>query len=177
MKTLALDTSIRNTGWAFHQTGCSIETGCVSFQLGTQAQVKKMGLAEEQVKGEQALRFLKWIRKMITDYKPDEICIEKSFLNLNPSTEIIVGIQIAVLFAARHYDIPVYRYATTSLKAFALAPGYLNRYEDLKPAQRSKAIKAEMVEAAMQELKAPSPITDDEADAFHCLKLHLSTRK
>ena len=179
MKILALDTSISNTGWAYYQEGegsGSVQTGAKSFKLGTPAQVKKMNLTEEQIKGEQAIRFQKWIREMIVLYKPDEIAVEKSFLNLNPSTEILVGIQIILLQTARHFEIPVFRYATSSLKALALEPGYVGRYKHLSQSQRSKAVKNEMVEAVYKLTGDSTPISHDEADAFWVLQLHLKNR-
>jgi Holliday junction resolvasome RuvABC endonuclease subunit len=176
-RILALDTSIKNTGWCFcikTDQATNIETGCKSFELGTKTQVKKMGLTEEEVKGEQALRFQSWIREMAIDWKPTEICMERSFLSLTTSTEILVGLQIIVLQTARRYQIPVYRYATTSLKAFALEPGYNQRYPHLNANKKRQAIKQEMVEAALKHLEGP--LTDDEADSFHCLLLHLQQK-
>lgn len=180
-KILALDLSVSNTGWAF---GIStrhpkhFETGCESFKLGTPTAVKKMGFTEEQIKGEQAIRFQKWVRNLIRTMKPDQICVEKSFLNLNPSTEILIGLRIILLQTARYLDIPVTSYSTSSLKALALEPGYAKRYKELSDGKRRKAIKAEMVSQMQKVTGDPTPVTDDEADAFWCLMLHIEkTRK
>jgi len=176
-KILALDLSISNTGYAFSLVSPNfdpvIETGEQSFKLGTPAQVKKMNLTNEQILGEQAISFQRWIRDLIIRLKPDEIAVEKGFLNNNPSTEILMGIRIILLQTARYRDIPVTSYATTSLKAFALEPGYMKRYKDLSKTQRSKAIKGEMVSQMQKKTGDFSPISNDIADAYWCLMLHI----
>lgn len=177
-KVLAIDPSIKRTGWAFglkSDAEGQITTGNETFQLTAK---EKKGLSMDQIQGEQMLRFSKWVQNMIREWKPNEICMEKAFVNVSRSTEILLMIRGAILVNARHFNIPCFSYATSSLKSFALTPGYNTRYKHLPAAKRRKNVKIEMVEA-MAEIVGISPvkIVEDEADAFHCLQLHLATVK
>ena len=175
-KILSLDLSIKNTGWCSaivspHLTKPTLDFGDVSFQLKPK---ERKFLTPEQIQGEQLMRFARWFRASLLQNCPDEICLEKGFLNQNPSTEILLMIRGVVLLNARYRDIPVYSYATSSLKAYALVPGYNKRHKELPAAKKRAAIKQEMVEA-MQLATGDytSPISDDIADSYHCLHLHL----
>jgi Holliday junction resolvasome RuvABC endonuclease subunit len=168
-RILALDLSVTNTGWAFQAGDGPISMGSQSFKIKP---ATRKAMTQEQILGEQCLMFAKWMREMLRDWNPDEVPVEKGFLNLNPSTEILMMIRGVLMLNTRYRDIDVFSYATSSLKAFALEPGYVKRYKDLSSAHKRKAIKLEMIEAA--KAKGVDVKNDDEADSFWCLQLHKS---
>ena len=187
-RILAIDISVANTGWTFEVSGphgSSCEVGSIGFSLKTS---ERKGLSQEQVDGEHCIRFLKWFRQMLQVWNPDEIAIEASLVKPGPATMILLMMRGIVLMTARYRDIPVYSYHGSSIKKFALEPGYATRcdpstYAERKTATqkeknrwnaiRSKAVKQEMVDAA--KAKGADVANDDEADAFHCLQLHKKT--
>lgn len=168
-RILALDISL-HTGWCFQVGDGPVTCGNQSFAIKPKIQKT---MTKEQVLGEQCLAFAKWMREMLRDLNPDEVPVEKGFINVSKSTEILFMLQGVLMLNTRYRDIDVFRYATSSLKAYALVPGYGKRYPDLSDAHRRKAIKLEMLEAA--KAKGANVANDDEADAFHCLCLHKQT--
>jgi len=167
-RILALDISL-HTGWSFQVGDGPVSTGNESFTIKPKVRAT---MTKEQILGEQCLSFAKWMREMLRDWNPDEVAVEKGFINVSNSTEILFMLQGVLMLNTRYRDINVFRYATSSLKAYALVPGYGKRYPDLSAPHRRKAIKLEMLEAA--KAKGADVANDDEADSYHCLCLHKS---
>lgn len=157
-RVLALDFST-NTGWAVHASGV--------ITHGTQVFARYTGCKSKPADhvGKRYLDFMRWLKERIRDDKPDLIVYEKPMGHMKSAAarDIISGFQGVMLMVSAAYNLPTKSYTQTEVKTWATGKG--------------NAKKEAMVARAVKLSGGDSFVTDDAADAFLVLSLHLSTLK
>lgn len=155
-RVLALDIS-GTTGWAVLANGI-VTHGAQTFDRYTGCKSKPADHV-----GARYYAFLQWLKLRITEDKPECLVFEEPMGNFKNASarNLIVGLRGVLYAVASAYNLPVHGYPQGKLKMFATGKG--------------NAKKPAMVAAAMRMSGGDEFITDDAADAFLVLHLHLST--
>jgi Holliday junction resolvasome RuvABC endonuclease subunit len=155
-RILALDIS-GSTGWARLANGI-IDHGHQSFPRYTGCKSKPADHV-----GQRYHAFLMWVKARIQEDKPECIVFEEPMGNFKNASarNLIVGLRGVLFACAGAYNIPVHGYPQGKLKMFATGKG--------------NAKKPAMVAAAVKLSGGQTFASDDAADAFLVLHLHLST--
>lgn len=154
LTVLALDIAT-TTGFAVLGSGL-VESGTVSFRRVT----GRKRTADEH-EGTSYIRFQRWVREAIQDYKPTVIAFEEPMGNFKNAAarNLIVGFRGILMSTAAYYDRKPVGYSQTKVKQFATGKGNADK---------------EAMMAAARRLYPAIPFTDhNEADAIHVLHLYL----
>ena len=154
LRVLALDIASA-TGWAVLGGG-RITSGVVHF-------IRRHGMKTkpDEHPGIVHLRFLQWLRPMLTDTKPDVVVYERAgHFKSVAAAEICHGFRSILMANCAYSNIKVVPYRPTEVKKFATGTGNADK-------------KKMMAEASKRWPDVPF-MTHDEADAYFLLHLHLS---
>lgn len=99
------------------------------------------------------------VREVIQTYTPDQVAVEKVFVNVNPQSTLLLGqARGAVICGAVSCDLPVAEYTALQVKQAVVGYGKANKEQVQHMVQRLLALSA-----------APGP---DAADALACAICH-----
>lgn len=148
-RILGLDPGLRITGFG------------VIDRLGNQLRYVASGCIKTQ-DGELPGRLktlLDGVREVIATYSPDQVAVEKVFVNVNPQSTLLLGqARGAVICGAVSCDLPVLEY--TALQVKQAVVGYGKAHKDQV---------SHMVQRLLELSAAPGP---DAADALACAICH-----
>jgi len=156
LNVLALDLAT-TTGFAVLAAGV-VSSGSVSF-----ARQKGRKHVPDEHEGVAYIRFQKWLREALTLYKPTVVVFEEPMGNFKNAAarNIIVGFRGIMMSTVAYYNLTAWGYPQGRVKIHATGKG--------------NAKKPAMV-AAAKKMFPDQDITDDnQADALHVLRLHLSS--
>ena len=103
------------------------------------------------------------LKKVIAEYKPDQVAIEEVFVSKNVRSALILGHARGVaMLAASEAGLPVHEYSTREIKSALV--GYGN------------AEKHQVAEMAKRLLKLPEVASNDASDALAAAICHAQTR-
>ena len=157
LTVLALDLAT-TTGFAVLGGGL-VTSGSVCF-----ARRKGRKLTPDEHEGIAYIRFQRWVREAIAEYKPEVIAFEEPMGNFKNAAarNIIVGFRGILMSTAAYYDREPVGFPQTKLKQYATGKGNSDK---------------EAMMAAARRMYPHLPFTDDnEADALHVLHLYLEER-
>ena len=149
MRILGIDPGLRNTGFGvIEQTGSKLRyvtSGCVrsgSGELAARLKVILEGLAE-----------------VIAEHRPQEVAIEKVFVNVNPQSTLLLGqARGTAICAAVIAGLPVAEYTALHVKQAVVGKGHARKEQVQHMVRRLLALPGD-----------PSP---DAADALACAICH-----
>ena len=149
MKILGLDPGLRVTGYGvIEKTGSTlvyISSGCVKSPDGE---------LPDRLKN-----ILNSVQEVIARFGPDEVAVEKVFVNINPQSTLLLGqARGAAICAAVSRDLPVSEYTALQVKQAVVGNGHAKK-EQVQ----------EMVKRLLKLSGYPSP---DAADALACAICH-----
>jgi crossover junction endodeoxyribonuclease RuvC len=149
MRILGIDPGLRITGFGVldksGQKLAYVTSGCIKTdqgELATRLKTILDGLAE-----------------VIAECRPEQIAIEKVFVNMNPQSTLLLGqARGTAICAAVMHDLPISEYTALQVKQAVVGNGHA-RKEQVQ----------DMVRRLLQLAGAPSP---DAADALACAICH-----
>ncbi len=148
-RILGLDPGLRVTGFG------------VIDQLGSQLRYVASGCIRSG-EGELPARLktlLDGVREIVATYAPDQVAVEKVFVNVNPQSTLLLGqARGAVICGAVACELPVHEYTALQVKQAVVGYGKANKEQVQHMVQRLLALEA-------------SPGTDA-ADALACAICH-----
>ena len=149
MKILGLDPGLRITGYGvIEKTGSTlvyISSGCVKSPDGE---------LPDRLKN-----ILDSVQEVIARFGPDEVAVEKVFVNINPQSTLLLGqARGAAICAAVSRDLPVSEYTALQVKQAVVGNGH--------------ARKEQVQEMVKRLLKLPGYPSPDAADALACAICH-----
>ena len=149
MKILGLDPGLRITGYGvIEQTGSTlvyVSSGCVKSPDGE---------LPDRLKN-----ILNSVQEVISRFGPDEVAVEKVFVNINPQSTLLLGqARGAAICAAVSRDLPVSEYTALQVKQAVVGNGHAN--------------KEQVQEMVKRLLKLPGYPSADAADALACAICH-----
>ena len=153
LRILGIDPGLRITGFGVIEKSAQqlryISSGCVRVP-----------------KGELAIRLksiLQSLRQVIDEYCPNEVAIEKVFVNVNPQSTLLLGqARGAALSAVVLADLPVHEYTALQIKQAVVGHG--------------KAAKQQVQEMVKRLLRLRGYPSADAADALACAICHANNR-
>ena len=153
MKILGLDPGLRITGYGvIEKTGSTlvyISSGCVKSPDGE---------LPDRLKN-----ILDSVQEVIARFGPDEVAVEKVFVNINPQSTLLLGqARGAAICAAVSRDLPVSEYTALQVKQAVVGNGH--------------AKKEQVQEMVKRLLKLPGYPSPDAADALACAICHAHGR-
>ena len=149
MKILGLDPGLRITGYGvIEKTGATltyISGGCIKSPDGE---------LPDRLKN-----ILNSVQEVIARFNPDEVAVEKVFVNINPQSTLLLGqARGAAICAAVSRDLPVSEYTALQVKQAVVGNGH--------------AKKEQVQEMVKRLLKLPGYPSPDAADALACAICH-----
>lgn len=149
MKILGIDPGLRITGYGVIEklpAGLSyVASGCIKSPDGE---------LPDRLKN-----ILNSVQEVITLFAPDEVAVEKVFVNVNPQSTLLLGqARGAAICAALLHDLPVSEYTALQVKQAVVGNGHADK-EQVQ----------EMVKRLLKLSGAPSA---DAADALACAICH-----
>jgi crossover junction endodeoxyribonuclease RuvC len=151
-RILGLDPGLRITGFGVIDTLGNqmryVASGCIKTSSGElPARLKTL---------------LDGVREVIASYSPDQVAVEKVFVNVNPQSTLLLGqARGAVICGAVSCDLPVSEYTALQVKQSVVGHG-----------KASKDQVQHMVQRLLSLTDCPSP---DAADALACAISHAHT--
>ena len=149
MKILGLDPGLRITGYGVIEKAGSnlvyVSSGCIKSPDGE---------LPDRLKN-----ILNSVQEVISRYGPDEVAVEKVFVNINPQSTLLLGqARGAAICAAVSRDLPVSEYTALQVKQAVVGNGH--------------AKKEQVQEMVKRLLKLPGYPSPDAADALACAICH-----
>jgi crossover junction endodeoxyribonuclease RuvC len=149
MKILGLDPGLRVTGYGvIEKTGSTltyVSSGCIKSPDGE---------LPDRLKN-----ILNSVQEVIARFAPDEVAVEKVFVNVNPQSTLLLGqARGAAICAAVSRDLPVSEYTALQVKQAVVGNGH--------------AKKEQVQEMVKRLLKLPGYPSADAADALACAICH-----
>ncbi len=149
MKILGLDPGLRVTGYGvIEKTGSTltyVSSGCIKSPDGE---------LPDRLKN-----ILNSVQEVIARFAPDEVAVEKVFVNVNPQSTLLLGqARGAAICAAVSRDLPVSEYTALQVKQAVVGNGH--------------AKKEQVQEMVKRLLKLPGYPSPDAADALACAICH-----
>jgi crossover junction endodeoxyribonuclease RuvC len=149
MKILGLDPGLRVTGYGvIEKSGASlvyVSSGCIKSPGGE---------LPDRLKN-----ILNSVQEIISRFVPDEVAVEKVFVNVNPQSTLLLGqARGAAICAAVSRDLPVSEYTALQVKQAVVGNGH--------------AKKEQVQEMVKRLLKLPGYPSPDAADALACAICH-----
>ena len=149
-RILGIDPGLRITGFGVldisGQKLAYVTSGCIK--------TPQQGSLSERLKA-----ILDGLAEVIAECKPEQIALEKVFVNANPQSTLLLGqARGTAICAAVMHDLPVAEYTALQVKQAVVGNGHA-RKEQVQ----------EMVKRLLQLAGAPSP---DAADALACAICH-----
>ena len=149
MKILGLDPGLRITGYGvIEKNGATltyISGGCIKSPDGE---------LPDRLKN-----ILNSVQEVIARFSPDEVAVEKVFVNINPQSTLLLGqARGAAICAAVSRDLPVSEYTALQVKQAVVGNGH--------------AKKEQVQEMVKRLLKLPGYPSPDAADALACAICH-----
>ena len=149
MKILGLDPGLRVTGYGvIEKTGSTlvyVSSGCIKSPDGE---------LPDRLKN-----ILNSVQEVISRFGPDEVAVEKVFVNINPQSTLLLGqARGAAICAAVARDLPVSEYTAIQVKQAVVGNGH--------------AKKEQVQEMVKRLLKLPGYPSADAADALACAICH-----
>lgn len=155
IRILGIDPGLRFTGWG------------VIDSNGNSLKYVACGVIASDSKSPIALRILtlnQGLNDVIKSYRPDEVAIEETFVNKNPTTSLKLGhARGALMLTASISGFTPYEYAATLVKKSIVGVG--------------RAEKGQVVMMVKQLLPTAEVTSEDAADALAVAICHLSHRK
>lgn len=152
MRILGIDPGLRNTGF-----------GVIDGVSNSAANYIASGVIQTSAADSLALRIktiLTGINKIITQYQPDLVSIEKVFVNVNPQSTLLLGqARGAAISACVLADLPVSEYTALQVKQAVVGYGH--------------AEKEQVQRMVVHFLKLSGTPQADAADALACALAHL----
>lgn len=151
-RLLGIDPGLRSTGFGLIATqGASLEylaSGCIRNPSGELPE--RLGV------------ILHDLSEVIARYQPEEVAIEKVFVNVNPQSTLLLGqARGAAICAAVLASLPVHEYTALQVKQAVVGNGH--------------ATKEQVQEMVKRLLRLPQAPTADAADALACAICHAHT--
>ncbi len=154
MRILGIDPGLRRTGFGVVQASGSRLTYITS---GTIVVPTELTLAERLG------QILDNIRHIVQQTRPDTAAIEKVFVNVNPTTTLLLGqARGAALCGLADTGLPVTEYTALQIKKAVVGNGHASKEQVQHMVQRLLALDAQP--------------TSDSADALACAICHAHTR-
>lgn len=149
MKILGIDPGLRITGYGvIEKVGANlryVSSGCIKPPTGE---------LPDRLKS-----ILNSVGEVIVRFSPDEVAVEKVFVNVNPQSTLLLGqARGAAICAAVLQNLPVAEYTALQVKQAVVGKGHANK-EQVQ----------EMVKRLLKLAGTPSP---DAADALACAICH-----
>ena len=149
-RILGIDPGLRITGFGVldksGQKLAYVTSGCIK--------TPQQGALSERLKA-----ILDGLAEVIADCRPEQIAIEKVFVNVNPQSTLLLGqARGTAICAAVMHDLPVSEYTALQVKQAVVGNGHANKDQV-----------QEMVKRLLKLAGAPSP---DAADALACAICH-----
>ena len=149
MKILGIDPGLRVTGYGvIEKTGSTlvyVSSGCIKSPAGE---------LPDRLKN-----ILNSVQEVISRFGPDEVAVEKVFVNINPQSTLLLGqARGAAICAAVARDLPVSEYTALQVKQAVVGNGH--------------AKKEQVQEMVKRLLKLPGSPSPDAADALACAICH-----
>ena len=119
MRLLGIDPGLRNTGWGLIE----VENNHLKHVAdGRVVSRNKHSLAERLV------QLFDGLDKIITGFKPDEVAVEETFVNVNATSTLKLGQArgVTLLVPARR-GLPVAEYAPNMIKKSVVGVGHANK--------------------------------------------------
>ena len=149
MKILGLDPGLRITGY-----GVIEKTGSILVYLSSGCIKSPDGELPDRLKN-----ILNSVHEVISRFGPDEVAVEKVFVNVNPQSTLLLGqARGAAICAAVSRDLPVSEYTALQVKQAVVGNGH--------------AKKEQVQEMVKRLLKLPGYPSPDAADALACAICH-----
>ena len=149
MKILGLDPGLRITGY-----GVIEKTGSTLVYLSSGCIKSPDGELPDRLKN-----ILNSVQEVISRFGPDEVAVEKVFVNVNPQSTLLLGqARGAAICAAVSRDLPVSEYTALQVKQAVVGNGH--------------AKKEQVQEMVKRLLKLPGYPSPDAADALACAICH-----
>jgi crossover junction endodeoxyribonuclease RuvC len=149
MRILGIDPGLRVTGFGVVEKNGShlayVASGCL--------RTPQTGLPER-------LKFiLEGVWEMLAIHAPQQVSVEKVFVNVNPESTLLLGhARGAAICAVVARGLPVFEYSALQLKQAVVGNGH--------------ADKAQVQEMVRRLLRLPEPVKPDSADALACAICH-----
>lgn len=120
-RLLGLDPGLQNTGWGVIDVAGNrlshVANGTVHSTVALSTAERLMELFEG-------------LRRVISEYAPDEAAVEETFVNKNPATTLKLGLaRGVVLLAPAHAGVPVAEYAAKSVKKALVGVGGADKHQ------------------------------------------------
>ncbi|MBL8510692.1 MAG: crossover junction endodeoxyribonuclease RuvC [Betaproteobacteria bacterium] len=149
MRILGLDPGLRITGYGVIQKAGSklqyIASGCIKTPAGE---------LPDRLKN-----ILRSVQEVIQLYQPNQVAVEKVFVNVNPQSTLLLGqARGAAICAAVSQDLPVAEYTALQVKQAVVGSGH--------------AKKEQVQEMVKRLLNLPGLPGSDSADALACAICH-----
>ncbi len=149
MRILGLDPGLRVTGYGVIEKNGStltyVSSGCVKSPDGE---------LPDRLKN-----ILNSVQEVISRHSPQEVAVEKVFVNVNPQSTLLLGqARGAAICAAVSRDLPVSEYTALQVKQAVVGNGH--------------AKKEQVQEMVKRLLKLPGYPSPDAADALACAICH-----
>lgn len=149
MRILGLDPGLRVTGYGVIEKAGSVLTyvssGCIKSPDGE---------LPDRLKN-----ILNSVQEVIARHAPDQVAVEKVFVNVNPQSTLLLGqARGAAICAAVSRDLPVSEYTALQVKQAVVGNGH--------------AKKEQVQEMVKRLLKLPGYPSPDAADALACAICH-----
>ncbi len=155
MLVLGIDPGLKHTGFGL----IKIENRS-SIYIGSGTIVTSV----KQTTSQRLVIIFKGIQEIIEYYKPDQVCIEKIFLNINPKTTLLLGQARGVAICAATISLSdIYEYTSLQIKQTVVGYGHAN--------------KEQVQEMVKHLLKLSDTPHSDAADALACAITHIQHNK
>jgi crossover junction endodeoxyribonuclease RuvC len=149
VRILGIDPGLRNTGFALiNKAGSTLSyVTCGTIKSGEGEVPERLGV------------ILKSLNSLIREYAPEQVAVEKVFVNVNPQSTLLLGqARGAAVCSAVLHDLPVYEYTALQIKQAVVGHG--------------KAAKEQVQDMVMRLLKLKALPGTDAADALACAICH-----
>ncbi len=152
---LGIDPGLKNTGFGLIK---QVKTNYTYIESGTIVTCPKEHTYQRLV------TIFNGLREVIERYKPDDICLEKVFVNINPKTTLLLGQARGVAMCASAIGgCAIYEYSALQIKKSVVGYGHAN--------------KLQIQEMVKYLLKLNALPATDASDALACAITHSHTIK